>query len=561
VTSPGPQTLLCPRDSTATPGAGLWASLRSGGLPPDLLEESVRRLRVLALLFSFTFFMAGPFPALICGPCRTFMFSSFRYFGPGVLSIGMGLLVFALARSPRVPATSKLWLGLGFEVLGSIGIAAAEYQSISSGIKPVPVAGMEEMTMVSAGFGLSWVSVWVLLFTIVVPTPPGRALLAAALSASAVPLIFARNMVKGYIVVQLSALQFFFALVFPYILVVFMAYVAARIVFRLGAAVTRARELGSYRLVERLGSGGMGEVWRAEHRLLARPAAVKLIRPETLGDGSPAQRRVALQRFEREAQATAIMRCPHTVELYDFGVAEDGTFYYVMELLDGFGLDTLVNQFGPLPAARAIHFLHQVCHSLGEAHEHGLIHRDIKPANVYVCRLGRDVDCIKVLDFGMVKTRPQEATADLKLTADNVVGGTPAFMSPEQVLGDRPVDARTDLYAVGCLAYWLLTGRLVFEGRTPMETMVQHAQAAPIPPSRRSELPIPPALEAAVLACLEKDPPARPQSADELAHRLAAAGADLAWTAAQAHQWWAAHRPRGALHGGSLPPLHHPLPT
>jgi serine/threonine-protein kinase len=271
-----------------------------------------------------------------------------------------------------------------------------------------------------------------------------------------------------------------------------------------------------------------------------------------LGQSSPERRGVIQTRFEREAQATAAMRSPHTIQLYDFGVADDGTFYYVMELLDGFDLDALVQRFGPLPAERAVHLLRQVCHSLAEAHASALIHRDLKPANVYVCRYGRDVDFVKVLDFGLVKARDDQHPADLKLTAENAVGGTPAFMAPEQALGDRPVTGRSDLYAVGCLAYWMLTGRLVFEGKSAMDTMVQHIQAVPLPPSQRTEVAVPAALEQLVLACLAKDPADRPASAEELRERLDAIPLAEAWTPTRAQRWWDTHRPTAALQASAI---------
>jgi eukaryotic-like serine/threonine-protein kinase len=314
------------------------------------------------------------------------------------------------------------------------------------------------------------------------------------------------------------------------------------VVYRLGAEVRRARELGSYRLVERLGEGGMGEVWRAQHRMLARPAAIKLIRPEMLGATNFESRRLLLRRFEREAQATALMRSPHTMNVYDFGAADDGTFYYVMELLDGFDLDELIDRFGPVPAERAVYFLRQMCDSLGEAHEAGLIHRDVKPANVYVCRYGREPDFIKLLDFGLVKHGVSEREAE-KLTAAFVAGGTPAFMSPEQALGEERVDHRSDIYAVGCVAYWLLTGTLVFKGANPIETILMHVDREPEPPSQRTELRIPAQLETIVLACLAKKPEARPQTADELAARLSSVPLAREWNVARAREWWNINRP------------------
>jgi serine/threonine-protein kinase len=338
-------------------------------------------------------------------------------------------------------------------------------------------------------------------------------------------------------------LQFFFWLVFPYLLVVVMAYVGARVVYALGTEVTVARELGSYRLVERLGQGGMGEVWRAKHRMLARPAAIKLIRPSVTADATPEVSEDARRRFEREAQVIARLRSPHTVELFDFGVAADGAFYYVMELLDGFDVDTLVRRSGPVPADRAIHLLRQVCHSLSEAESCGLVHRDIKPANIFLCRYGEDYDFVKVLDFGIVKAARDSADTGTLLTQDHAVHGTPAFIAPEQVLGGSDLDGRADIYSTGCVAYWLLTGQLVFSGETPMALLLHHAHTPPTPPSARTELPIPPALDHLVLSCLAKDPAERPQSARELSRRLAEVEGASAWTEDRARDWWARHHP------------------
>jgi serine/threonine-protein kinase len=235
------------------------------------------------------------------------------------------------------------------------------------------------------------------------------------------------------------------------------------------------------------------------------------------------------------------MHSPHTIDLYDFGVTDDGTFYYVMELLHGYDLETLVKRFGPVPAERAVHVLRQMCDSLAEAHESGLIHRDIKPANVYLCRLGRSVDVVKVLDFGMVKGSHESGSADVKLTAENLAFGTPAFMAPEQVLGKADIDGRTDIYAVGCVAYWLLTGRYVFESRAVPEMMALHLREQPESPSALSKTPVPDALEQLILACLEKARDARPQSANELADRLAACDTATVWTPERAQEWWTRH--------------------
>jgi serine/threonine-protein kinase len=317
----------------------------------------------------------------------------------------------------------------------------------------------------------------------------------------------------------------------------------ARVVYRLGREVAAARELGSYRLEEKLGEGGMGEVWRARHRMLARPAAIKLIRPGTTQNGRAIVSDDARRRFEREAQVIARLRSPHTVDLFDFGVAENGAFYYVMELLDGLDTDRLVRRFGPLPADRAIFVLRQICHSLSEAESCGLVHRDIKPANVFLCRYGEDHDFVKVLDFGLVKAFDDAADPGPALTRDHTVHGTPAFIAPEQALGRADLDGRVDIYATGCVAYWLLTGHLVFTADTSMALLLHHVHTAPPAPSARAEQPIPPALDQLVLACLAKDPTDRPQSARELSMRLGDINGAEMWTEDRAREWWSKHQP------------------
>jgi eukaryotic-like serine/threonine-protein kinase len=408
------------------------------------------------------------------------------YWLPGVVSIGMALLVATLSLVQSMPRALVMNLGLAFLVVSNYGIAVSEY--------------ITSLKLDSGGWmGLSWVAAW---------TPP----------------------------------QFFFAFVFPYMLVVVLGYVCAHVVYDLGKEVTRAQDLGSYHLVERLGQGGMGEVWKAQHRLLARPAAIKLIRPSLIEKGGDVSD--VIRRFEREAQVTAQLRSPHTVELFDFGVADNGGFYYVMELLDGLDLEALVNRYGPVPAERAIHMLRQVCHSLAEAESKGLVHCDIKPSNIFACRYGGDYDFIKVLDFGIVKaTDPSELETGVRLTTTMLLPGTPAFIAPEQALGSASIDGRADIYATGCVAYWLLTGQLVFTADTLMGAIMHHAHTAPTPPSQRSEVAIPPALDRLVLSCLAKDPADRPQSATELSRRLGSITCESGWSDERAREWWNAHHP------------------
>ncbi|HYO93668.1 MAG TPA: serine/threonine protein kinase [Polyangiaceae bacterium] len=316
-----------------------------------------------------------------------------------------------------------------------------------------------------------------------------------------------------------------------------------------------ARELGSYRLVASLGKGGMGEVWRAEHRLLAREAAIKIINAEAGGSSNQEMR----TRFRREAETLASLRSRNTIELFDYGVADDGTFYYVMELLDGMDFENLVAAHGPLPAARVIRFIVQACNSLAEAHDAGLVHRDIKPANLFICRAADEVDLVKVLDFGLVRSAPSTQQLALETTVDGLLVlskdgrltqagglmGTPAYMAPEQALG-RSMDQRADLYSLGCVAFWLLTGRMLFEERNPMLVMLAHVQTPP--PDLRALVDgyLPEQLVELVASCLRKLPEERPRDARELGQALRAIPIppEHAWSDEAAQSWWREHRPR-----------------
>jgi serine/threonine protein kinase len=392
-------------------------------------------------------------------------------------------------------------------------------------------------------------TVTVMVRAILMPSRPGRTLLLSALVFAPTvvvciarhhPTAFLPGFSPGY-----QKLHMTLNTVLWSVLGTTLATIVSRVLYGLRRQVAEASELGQYLLEEKIGGGGMGEVWRARHRLLIRPAAIKLIRQRALGpmSGDP---ELLVRRFEREARATAALTSPHTVQLYDFGVTEDGRLYYVMELLDGLDLETLVRQHGPLPAERVVHLLRQVCAALQDAHGNGLVHRDIKPANVVVSRAGTTFDFVKVLDFGLVKldsARGADKDA-ITLSAEDSWSGTPGYMAPEVVLGATDTDHRVDLYALGCVAYWLLTGTMVFEGENPMQVMMKHAQAEPKRPSDRVDLPIPAALEALVMECLEKDPARRPASAEVVSNRLDAVPLPSVWTAERAEQWWAMHRPK-----------------
>ncbi|HEY3497366.1 MAG TPA: serine/threonine protein kinase [Polyangiaceae bacterium] len=335
-------------------------------------------------------------------------------------------------------------------------------------------------------------------------------------------------------------------------------------------AAAQARDLGSYRLTHRLGVGGMGEVWCAEHRLLAREAAIKLIRSES-APGVDAQ-----ERFRREAQTLAALRSRNTIELFDYGVADDGTFFYVMELLDGMDLETLVTRHGPQSPARVQSLLMQACSSLAEAHAAGLVHRDIKPANLYICRAADEVDVLKVLDFGLVRSLADEAQSpegrsleDLarelesevqplsKLTAAGAIMGTPEYMAPEQILGVE-TDGRTDIYALGCVAHFVLSGELAFPSKSdPMQTMLAHLQNDPPSLAGRVRGGSGDALASIVVRCMARRAEDRPPSVSALRRELAALtfAEEETWTEDRASDWWDQHVPRRS----SLRPVAGPL--
>ena len=393
--------------------------------------------------------------------------------------------------------------------------------------------------------GILWEPLVIVAFSLTVPMSPRSTLVAGTLGASMGPLAFVIvPIVRG---TELSP-PFVAALLFlPSYLGAALAYVLSRVVHGLGQQVQVAQLLGGYQLERLLGRGGMGEVWLARHRFLARPAAIKIIRSDVLAEQGPASS-LTMRRFEREAQATAALESPHTIEIYDCGVAPDGTFYYVMELLDGLDAESLVRRFGPMPAPRVVHLLRQACRSLAEAHERRLVHRDIKPANLYVCRQGLDVDFVKVLDFGLVKAISEVDATALARGARSTVGtvcGTPAYMAPELAVGEQ-LGPSVDIYALGCVAYWLLTGTLVFEASSPIAMLRRHVEAIPEPPSIRTEAEIPADLERIVMQCLEKDPARRPTSALALDAMLADSSAASELDADEVRGWWERHLPSSA---------------
>jgi serine/threonine-protein kinase len=294
--------------------------------------------------------------------------------------------------------------------------------------------------------------------------------------------------------------------------------------------VFAARQLGQYRLKKRLGSGGMGEVYLAEHQMMKRPCAVKLIRPEKAGDPR------MLARFEREVRATAKLSHWNSIDIYDYGRTADGTFYYVMEFLPGHNVGEIVEDYGPIPAARVVYLMEQVCAALNEAHGIGLVHRDIKPANIFCAYRGGVFDVAKLLDFGLAKPT-LEANGEAQLTMEGTVTGSPLFMSPEQASGDDSVDARSDIYSLGAVMYYLLTGQPPFLSDNPLKVMIAHASQEVVPP-RQINPAVPVELEEIVLRCLEKDPDHRFQDVVELQRALRDVSFGEAWSSDVAAAWW-----------------------
>jgi eukaryotic-like serine/threonine-protein kinase len=491
-----------------TPGG--WQTL-----PEDLLRQASRRLGIVCLIIAGLWaanfllsYLLQPKPPVMPDSAILRMFERLAAINI-VASLGLFWYIRRAERKPRL----LLNLGLGYELLIALSIGVLDWHL-------TPPAGT------------SWIAIIILIFSAIIPSPPRKTLVTAFLAASMDPvgaLIWKATgqQVPGWLEV--------FVYAFPNYLCAAIAPLISHVIIGLAREVRKAREMGSYVLGERLGGGGMGEVWQATHRFLARPAAIKLIRPEVLEAATKTHAGVLIERFRREARAAANLRSPHTIQLYDFGVTSDGTFYYVMELLNGMDLQTLVEHHGALQPSRAVHILQQACESLGEAHDRGLVHRDIKPANIQVCCMGDYFDFVKVLDFGLVKT--QAPTEDLRLTGPNVVAGTPAYLSPETALGE-PVDRRADIYALGCVAYWMLTGRYVFEVQGALQMVSRHIHTPPEPPSRYSAFMVPHDLEQVVLACLAKRPSDRPQSTRELSDRLGQCDLESPWTREDARRWW-----------------------
>ena len=441
-------------------------------LPDDLLRDASRRLGILSLVAAGLWVLGTVLGHLAV---RSMSHGDPQWLRVGApeaiaaLSATLSLGLFFYTRGSQRDPRTMLDLGLVYMVLTAVALGHMFHWEP----RPIDVQIAPE---------ISWIGAVVLMFAAIVPSTRLKTLVAGLIAVSMNPMAMLIARARG--TWNFESPTDALLMHYPDYLLVGVAVVISHVVTTLGQQVAKAREMGSYQLGELLGRGGMGEVYKATHRMLARPAAIKLIRPETLGASDPAAAELAVTRFRREAQAAANLRSPHTVELYDFGVTDDQTLYFVMELLDGLDLDSLVRQHGPLPPGRVVHVLTQVCASLEEAHVRGLVHRDIKPANIHLGRLGLVCDFVKVLDFGLVKPIADRSVEETLATQAGLVVGTPGYMAPEMMVSDT-VDARADLYALGCVGYYLLTGQQVFDGDTTMKVMAKHLQEAPIPPSQR----------------------------------------------------------------------------
>jgi serine/threonine-protein kinase len=458
----------------------------------------------------------------------------------GTLVFGLLWLLCRRGRRSWPELQAVEWLGLAMIVaviaLDGRYVAAesiVHFAAQSPGLDPRTMAlskaadAYVSITMILAG-GLIFA-----LRAALVPSPPVRTLVLTSLLGLpfvVVPFFFAPASVglpalrtASFPVVGLVTYAIWWAIVAAGTTVI------SKVVFGLRAEMRRARRLGQYTIEAKIGEGGMGVVYRAHHGMMRRPTAVKLLRPEKAIAAN-------LKRFEREVQLTARLTHPHTITIFDYGRTPEGVFYYAMELLDGASLERVVSVAGRLGPARVVHVLYEVAGALVEAHETGLIHRDIKPANIILCRQGGLYDFPKVVDFGLVKDL--EVSADAALTHADVIAGTPLYIAPEAITSPASVGPQSDIYSLGAVGYFALTGQHVFRGRTLVEVCSHHLHTKPEPPSSRLDAPVPADLEALVLDCLEKDPARRPAGARELHRRLSACAAFGGWTDEDARAWW-----------------------
>jgi len=431
---------------------------------------------------------------------------------------GMSFLMWWLIDRRKFPDRALTITGLAYVLLFGFGIALGHAQSLW---------WLENARLQ----GITWLSVWILLQPILLPATLRQSLVITGLLALCAPA--AMTVIAMYFGFGLPGFISYFSVTFPNLVAAGVALFTARVMQQLDSEVTRVRSMGSYHLKHKLGQGGMGEVWEATHRLLSRAAAIKLIDPGALLRQDARSKEIT-GRFFQEARAVSALTSPHTVQLFDFGVTEAGTLYIVMELLEGDDLHWIIKRHGNMPPARAVHVLLQICDSLEEAHGLGLLHRDIKPANIFLCRLGVEYDFVKVLDFGIAMSIA-ELNED---PAARAVEGTPAFMAPETLSAAAPVDQRADIYSVGCVALWMLTGAYIPRGQHKVGLRRAIAEGEFQAGAKLAAAGVPSDLQAQVLACLEESPDDRPESMAALREGLRMCNIDARWTNNDARQWW-----------------------
>lgn len=497
-------------------------------LSSDLLQQSTKRLGiaslVLAFVWTFMIFITSSFVT------KWFPFLENQNFNWINTAIGVVVIICSIAlffTIKLIPFSDNviIHIALTYQVIVALSLAVSERQIVTQTIP-----------------GVSWLCVWILAFPIVFPCPLGKLGFTIFLSVSLEPLVmilyrYSGKNIEVSTIVDTSIDNYIIAIV---------SLILAHVIHNLGKEITKARKMGNYSLKKLIGKGGMGEVWSAQHTMLKRPAAVKLVRKDNFADLDPRQVRGLLHRFELEAQCTATLHSPHTIALYDFGHSEQGDFFYVMELLDGIDLDTLVKNSGAISYQRTIFLLQQICDSLLDAYLNGLIHRDIKPANIFLCKYGHKYDFIKVLDFGLVKSDTQLRHDDPQITQVGMITGTPNYMAPEMPQG-LEIDHRYDIYALGCVAYWLLAGDFVFSVKNSLDAVIAHMNQKPVRISERTAQFIPEELDRLIMDCLEKKREKRPQDIGEFLNRLNNIKIINPWTQQDAKDWWQSFQNQQAI--------------
>ena len=505
-------------------------------LAVDIAPLLRRRLMLVALLIAATTMFFGVYRATLPTQWAYFRASTA---GTSLLVFEAGLCLTAITAAVLLWRRPRWSLGalraIEFALVGYLSLYVAWSQLLAwSGARfaqiGTPSMPLDPFILRQAvdSMAVRWMALIVGIATLVPETVRRNTALVVILAATALALTAYLGITdaayRPHLGVMLPLMAFWMTLATT--IAIFGAYKLAE----LRQQVREARELGQYRLIRKIGAGSMGEVHLAEHLLLRQPCAIKLIRPERAAD------ELALSRFEQEVRATSRLNHWNTVRIYDYGYTDEGTFYYVMEYLGGWTFEELVRMHGPVTAERAIHLLRQVCAALREAHAMGLVHRDIKPANIITCARGGVADLVKLLDFGLVR-HVGERGADALITSPGHIAGTPAYMSPEQVAGEVDLDDRSDIYSLGAVAYFLLTGQPPFVRESSMRVLMAHVRDAPTPPSAvRPGLPAD--LEAVILRCLAKDRYERFIDVSALDTALAGCEAAGRWTSADADRWW-----------------------